>query len=149
DAMTVAPLGTVVDALREHRLLKPDQADELVQQLLPRFVDAPALVEQMRALGWLTSYQAERLLRGESHDLVLPPYILLDRLGEGTMARVFRARHQETGDVVAIKVLRPEHASDPRTLRRFRREIQAIAQLAHPNIVRIFDAGQTGDTCFF
>src|SRR5437016_3799928 len=101
--MTVAALDRVVDALRGHRLLKPEHAAEFEHSLRARFVDPRKLVEHMTALGWLTRYQADRLLGGSAHDLILGPYALLDRLGEGSAARVFRARHRDRGDIVAVK----------------------------------------------
>src|SRR5262249_55197380 len=73
----------------------------------------------------------------------LGAYVLLDKLGEGGMGVVFKARHQKLGRVVALKVVRPEHLTKPEAVRRFRREMRAAAQLDHPNLVRAYDADET------
>jgi serine/threonine-protein kinase len=66
-------------------------------------------------------------------------YELLDKVGEGGMSVVWRARDRELDREVAIKMLRSLVAPDPAQLRRFHREARALAALAHGNIVRIFD----------
>ena len=70
------------------------------------------------------------------------PYRLEDFLGEGAMARVFRATRTDTGQVVALKLLRPKLASDPVYLRRFVHEARAAGSVRHPNLVPILDAGE-------
>jgi len=70
------------------------------------------------------------------------PYRLEDFLGEGAMARVFRATRTDTGQVVALKLLRPKLASDPVYLRRFVHEARAAGSVRHPTLVPILDAGE-------
>jgi len=62
-------------------------------------------------------------------------------IGEGGMARVYRARQKHLDRNVAIKVLPPYYVSDQAFVDRFKREAKAMAQLSHPNIVTIHDAG--------
>ncbi|MBC7105416.1 MAG: serine/threonine protein kinase, partial [Firmicutes bacterium] len=69
-------------------------------------------------------------------------YEIIEQLGGGGMAVVYKARDRFLGRLVTIKVLRPEYTSDPDFVRRFRREAQAVASLSHPNIVSIYDVGQ-------
>ena len=69
---------------------------------------------------------------------MLGPYRVLEKLGEGGMGRVYRARDSRRPRAVAIKVL--SHAN-PDLLARFEREARAMAVLSHPNIVTIFDVG--------
>lgn len=64
------------------------------------------------------------------------------------MADVFLARDLLLDRDVAVKVLFPEHAVDPNFVERFRREAQSVAGLNHPNIVGVYDWGQTGNTYF-
>ena len=66
-------------------------------------------------------------------------YDLLDRIGEGGMSVVWRARDRELDREVAIKMLRSLVAPDPAQLRRFHREARVLAALAHGHIVRIYD----------
>jgi serine/threonine-protein kinase len=66
-------------------------------------------------------------------------YEIFELLGEGGMARVYRARDLHLGREVAVKVLLDSVASDPDLCERFRREARAAATLSHPNIVGVFD----------
>lgn len=72
-------------------------------------------------------------------------YELEALIGQGGMAHVYRARDRVLGRPVAIKILRPEYASDENLLARFQREARAAAALLHPNIVSVYDVGQDGD----
>ncbi|HNU94755.1 MAG TPA: protein kinase, partial [Bacillota bacterium] len=69
-------------------------------------------------------------------------YSILDTIGEGGMATVYRARDGFLQRTVAIKVLRPQYASDAEFRERFRREAQSAAALSHPNIVNVYDVGR-------
>lgn len=89
----------------------------------------------------LTPYQAARLQSGQKGGLILGAYRLLDRLGAGTTSVVFRGEHLETRQPVALKVLIPGQRDDD-LLIRFDTERRSIAQLQHPNIVRLLDMGE-------
>lgn len=67
------------------------------------------------------------------------PYQLLEKLGQGGMATVYRAYHARLDRDVAIKALHPAFMEDPNFLARFEREAQVVARLEHPNIVPIYD----------
>lgn len=69
-------------------------------------------------------------------------YRLLERIGNGGMAVVYRARDQRLEREVAVKMLRPQYASDPSFLQRFRREAHAAAALNHGNIASVYDTGE-------
>jgi serine/threonine-protein kinase len=66
-------------------------------------------------------------------------YQLLQRLGTGGMAEVFRARDAMLERYVAIKVLRPDYTGNQDFQDRFRQEARAAANLSHPNIVTVHD----------
>ena len=72
-------------------------------------------------------------------------YRILELIGEGGMALVYKAECTLLQRVVAIKVLRSQFSADREFVERFRREAQAAASLSHPNVVNIFDVGQDGD----
>ncbi len=76
-------------------------------------------------------------------------YALLDRFAEGGMATIYRAIDQTTQDVVAIKILRPEHAGDPVYLEMMQDEGRIGAALHSPHIVRMIDAGQDDAGLFY
>ncbi len=67
------------------------------------------------------------------------PYQILERLGQGGMATVYKAYHPALDRYVALKVLHPAFMEDPNFLERFRREARVVARLDHPNIVPIYD----------
>ena len=75
-------------------------------------------------------------------------YALLEELGAGGMAVVYRARDEVLGREVAVKVLSPQFAADPGFLARFEREARHVAALSHPNIVTVFDSGIDRNTPF-
>jgi beta-lactam-binding protein with PASTA domain len=69
-------------------------------------------------------------------------YRLVELLGQGGMATIYRARDAQLDRDVAVKLLRPEFGQDPDFLARFRDEAKAAASLSHPNIVAVFDFGE-------
>jgi eukaryotic-like serine/threonine-protein kinase len=71
----------------------------------------------------------------------LGDYVIETLLGQGGMARVYRATDPNLGKVAAIKVIDPGVATDPEYMRRFKREAQAVSKLSHPNIVNIYQFG--------
>ena len=72
-------------------------------------------------------------------------YELLERIGDGGMAVVYKARCRLLNRFVAIKILKPEFTKDVKFIENFRRESQAAASLSHPNIVNIYDVGREGN----
>lgn len=77
----------------------------------------------------------------------LGQYVIMEQIGQGGMATIYRARQESLGRDVAIKVLPTYLAADPEFLARFRREATAIARLQHPNILPVYDFGeQDGQT---
>src|SRR5215210_3790147 len=72
-------------------------------------------------------------------------YQLIGLVGGGGMAQVYKARDNVLGRTVAVKLLREQYVNDAQFVARFRREAQAAANLAHPNIVNVYDVGQDGD----
>lgn len=75
-------------------------------------------------------------------------YELIEKIGEGGMAVVYKARCRLLNRYVAIKILRPEFTKDGPFLESFKRESQAAAGLQHPNIVSVYDVGKEGDINF-
>lgn len=75
-------------------------------------------------------------------------YQILERIGGGGMAIVYKARCTLLNRIVAVKILRQQYSIDEDFVRRFRREAQAAASLSHPNIVSIYDVGQDKETYF-
>jgi eukaryotic-like serine/threonine-protein kinase len=76
-------------------------------------------------------------------------YRLLEKIGEGGAAEVFRAKDQRLDRIVAIKLLRPQFTSDEQSRHRFSVEARAAAGLSHPNIVDVYDFGEAPDGSMF
>jgi eukaryotic-like serine/threonine-protein kinase len=74
----------------------------------------------------------------------LGPYEVLSPLGSGGMGEVYRARDTRLDRDVAVKVLPGGVANDPRALSRFKSEAKSVAALSHPNILSLFDVGESG-----
>jgi len=70
-------------------------------------------------------------------------YEILDKLGEGAMGVVYRARDATLGRVVALKMLSTDLGAEEELHQRFQREAEAIGRLSHPNIVTVYDLGQS------
>ncbi len=70
-------------------------------------------------------------------------------IGEGAFAWVFKGHQSGTDTPVALKILRPRYAGDPQFESRFRNEFTIASEARHPNIVRILEVGQDGDTTYF
>jgi serine/threonine protein kinase len=130
--------AALLDALRQSQLLSQSQLSEFKAG---NWADAKALAGNLLKRGWLTPYQVNQLLQGRAQELLVGPYLLLERLGEGGAGQVFKARHQKMNRVVALKIIRKELLSDAEVVGRFYREIQVLSQLDHPNIVHAYDAG--------
>ena len=71
---------------------------------------------------------------------------LLAEIGRGGMGIVYRARDRETGEIVAVKILRPEIAGDVAALERFRNELRLARQITHRNVCRTFELHRFGET---
>jgi serine/threonine protein kinase len=90
----------------------------------------------------VTDFQLGLMTRGFGDMLYFGEYKLLDRIGQGRMAGIYKAIHP-TGQVVAVKVLPPSRAANAQLLGRFQREARLALRLHHPNVVRAFQRGQT------
>ncbi len=93
------------------------------------------MAEKIAAPSRKNAEMAPLSLEGKS----LGKYRILEPLGRGGMAQVFKAYHPQLDRYVAVKILRTDLVEDAEFLSRFRREARAVAALRHPNIVQIFD----------
>jgi formylglycine-generating enzyme required for sulfatase activity/serine/threonine protein kinase len=114
------------------------------QQQLRHYPEHAALLERLR--------QADQLVE---QTLAAPAqwpagtfagYDLLEEVGRGGMGVVFKARHKSLDRIVALKVLRSDGTGEER--KRFDREAQAVARLQHPNIVQVYEVGESAGQAF-
>src|SRR5215469_4319828 len=73
-------------------------------------------------------------------------YDLLEKVAEGGMGAIYRARHRPNGQIVAVKIMPPHTAQNPILLKRFEQEFRAASRLDHPNIVSALDFGDSGSS---
>jgi WD40 repeat protein len=139
----------VVRALGETALLEPAQREELLRRLQPRFSDPRALLQQLLEWGWVTPFQIAHLADGDPRELVVGSYVVLDRLGEGGMGEVLKARVQNGKQIVVLKVIRPDLLRNQAVTQQFLAEMQALSRLSHPNVIRTFGACQVNGRHFF
>jgi serine/threonine protein kinase len=85
---------------------------------------------------------------GSLEGKTLGKYRVLQPLGQGGMARVYRAYHPQLDRYVAIKVLRQDVANEAEMVARFKREAKAVAALRHPHVVQVFDFDTQDDLCY-
>jgi serine/threonine-protein kinase len=140
--MPIDTVDDLIETLRPSQLLNPHQMDELVMNLQAGFSDPTDLADDLVHRRWLTPFQVREIFKGNTASLKLGQYVILDQLGAGTMAHVYRALHRRLDRVDALKIIRPEHLSQPKALSWFYREARAAARLSHPNIVTIYDADE-------
>lgn len=77
--------------------------------------------------------------------LIANRYEIIENVGNGGMATVYRAKDNVLNRFVAVKILRDEFTTDDEFIKRFRSEAQAVASLNHPNIVGVYDVGNEGN----
>jgi eukaryotic-like serine/threonine-protein kinase len=131
DAAGVAHLAQRLDLISE------DQVQEAWMELGTKTGPAEPFLRFMERKGYLTPWQASKLIKGDTDGFVLGGYRVLYKISAGTFGRVYRAENKSTGEVVAIKVLRKRWAEDQRKIGLFEREGKVGLGMQHPNIVRI------------
>src|ERR1043166_7578617 len=145
--MPVAPVNPLLEGLSQVTVLDAAQKEALAR-FEGQFAKARDLAQELVRRGWLTVYQGNQLLQGKGADLMLGQFIVLDKIGEGGMGQVYKARQRNLDRIVALKVIRKECLDNPKVLLRFQREIRAAGYLSHPNIVHAYDADQVNGTYY-
>lgn len=111
-------------------------------------VPAADFVQVALRREYLTNYQVERLLKGDRGGYFYGDYKVHYCVGEGSFARVFRAVHKDTGQIVALKVLRSRFSDNLEQYSRFLQEGQVGMTLRHPNVVPTYEVYSKGRTHF-
>lgn len=142
---TSAPHAELLNTMRRLALLTPEQLGALNAN---SYLNARALARDLLQRGWLTPLQANLLLQNRSADLLVGPYLLFEKIGQGGAGDVYKARHQHMERIVALKVIKKKLVSDPEVMARFVREVKVVSQLGHPNVVQAHDAGPHGANFF-
>jgi serine/threonine protein kinase len=128
------------------RLISEQQWQECSDEIDSPNSPPEVFLRVMERKGYLTPWQASKLLKGETDGYFLGGYRLLYRIAAGTFGRVYRADHPSNGEVVAIKVLRRKWSGDQHKIELFEREGKVGMSLNHPNIVQILNVGKDAST---
>jgi serine/threonine protein kinase len=139
----------LIGQLAALELLPTPRLNEVRIQVVPGCATARALAAELIRRDWLTPLQANKLLQGMGKELVVGAYRVLERLGGGGMGEVYKARDTRSERTVALKVINRERLTSPTAVERFLREVKAVSQLNHPNIVNAYDSGRVGDLHYF
>ena len=129
-------------------LLDERQLQEVWASFGRRSVPLQDFLQTLVRREFMTNYQVERLVKGERSGFFFGDYKVLYLVGSGTFARVYRAVHRQTGQVVALKVLRNRYSENPVQAGQFDREGQLGCKLRHPNIVPIYEVFSSGKLHF-
>jgi len=119
-------------------------SDKQLKQLKQQFPADKTNVSAEEISGWLvsqrliTDWQAEKLLQARFRGFFLGPYKLLHRVARGGMSTIYAARHQNSGEIHALKVLPLARTGDASYLARFQREAEITQRLQHLHIVKVF-----------
>lgn len=140
----------LIPVLRSSGILGDRQFAEIRDKVLRGSypLDSISLAERLVEDEVLTVYQVRRFLKNKPHGLLVGRYIILDRIGSGSMGRVYKAHHQMMDRIVALKIIAPELASNEKVVARFQREMKLVGRLDHPNVVRAFDADQMNSVLY-
>lgn len=143
-AMAAAALGTTAVTAATSDPVRPEAGMLLTKMaafLLPCLAVAVAATRQFQTLRTAVA-EARREVRE------VGTYRLIRKLGEGGMGEVYLAEHRGLKQPCAVKVMRPGGVT-PDAARRFEREAKVTAGLRHPNVVALYDYGQTADGVIF
>ncbi len=140
----------LIKVLRKSQILVDAKLEEIRTKVLAGDYpfDSQKLASQLIKEDVLTEYQVARLLKNKPHGMAIGKYVILDKVGAGSMGRVYKARHQLMGRVVALKIIAPELSANARVVARFQREMKMVGRLDHPNVVRAFDADSVGNALY-
>jgi serine/threonine protein kinase len=147
--MSIPNVETLLAILQRMQVLTPQEVQDVARELGPHFADPYDLARYLAEIDWLTPYQVRQLFSDRWEDLMIGPYLILDRLGEGGVSEVFKAWDTVMGRIVALKVLHQHLTDCPAAVRALQRELQAVTLLSHPNIIRTYEANQVGDLRYF
>ena len=130
-------LQQFIDGLTQSGLMSAAEVASFQQSLPPEKQpkDVQALAQTLVQAGKITKYQAQAVYQGKTKGLVFAEYTVLDKLGQGGMGVVLKAKHRRMDRLVAVKMISGAAMKSADAVQRFYREVKAAAKLNHPNIV--------------
>ncbi len=122
-----------------------DVSQEIGKNRHGDYVCASCRKDPAKIIYWLLQGAA----KGKQELVAIQGYSMIKELGRGGMGKVYLAQHEQSGLQVALKVMLPEVAADPESVRRFLRETAMTKTLKHPNVVQLYQHGCSEGTFFF
>lgn len=142
--MTELSAELLAQRVLDLELLDNRQLNEVWTDVGGRNVSVDTFMQAILRREFMTNFQMERLLKGERWGYFYGDYKVLYLVAGGSFARVYRAVHRNTGQVVALKVLRKRYSDDQRHADHFVREGELGRNLRHPNIVPVYEVFSSG-----
>jgi eukaryotic-like serine/threonine-protein kinase len=153
NSTTVIPAATFESIAVERGWITAAQVDECrgLYQAIVEMGLATTLAEVYVKKGYLSPQQSALLETaiGRSGAITIPGYEIIEKIAEGGMGAVYKARQVSMDRLVGIKVLLQKFADDKDGRERFVREARAVAKLSHPNVVAGIDAGEAHGIYYF
>jgi serine/threonine-protein kinase len=146
--MAVPSNASFIEGVCASGLLSEVQLEELGRNLQPKFAEPMVLARELVKRSWLTALQANRLLTGRGASLRMGPFLLVDKLGQGTLGKSYRVRDLVRDKLLALKILHPDLVASPDAGRPLLRQITALAKIEHNNLARYYDTGREGAVHF-
>lgn len=140
--MSIRTAANLIQAVRDCGLVPPAEFPAVEREVAPAGDDPQAAARILVAAGRVTVHQLRKVAHGKSEELFVGPYVILDKIGEGGMGKVYKARDTRSGRVVGLKVVRPHLLTNPVVRGRFHREVQTARALKHKHVVEVFDSGE-------
>jgi hypothetical protein len=134
--------ATLAQQMIKLGLVTETQLQETWDEAGHRGNEPEVLLGVLQRKGYITPYQAMKLLKGDLDGYTLGGYRILYKIASGSFGRVYRAEDPQTGRVIAIKILRQRWSDDDHTIELFNREGRVGLSLRHPNIVETLAVSQ-------
>jgi len=142
DKVATEHQGRLLRELLEIEIALKDQISRTADDTQPHFPTQRSYTERFPEHAGIVDSIVRRLVRQKQ----IGDYDIIDELGYGGMGVVYKARQKLLNQIVAVKVLPQSLLNEPQAIGRFRREMQLIGGLNHPNIVRALNAGEADGT---
>lgn len=139
-------LETIQQRLANSHLLTADEAAAKANEWQASADGQPpeAFIDWLVEQEQITDFQGEAILDGHTGPFMLGPYDVHEHIAHGWLGGIFRARHIEYDQPVALKIYVANVTDDSERLARMGRELRIACELDHPNVVRAFEVGEVG-----
>jgi serine/threonine protein kinase len=135
--MAIQDTTILAQQMIKHGLVSESQLQEAFDEVGVRTVEPEVLLRVLERKGVLTPYESSKLLKGDTDGYIVGGYRIRYKNGSGSFGRVYRAEDQQTGRIVAVKILRRRWTEDKHTIDLFLREGKLGLRLSHENIVEV------------